>query len=235
MKTYIFLLLLLILFPDSLHSQNFRIPVNYRFKNGEDGFIAFFSENITFPASSAKNGTFGNSIVMITISPDGKVNKIVIVNPIDSAIDFEVIRVIDLSRSLWKKCDTINHDQELYIQVAFAMPDFLPNLLRPESYRIKKLFPEPIIVTMVENYVKFAKSEELSEKANSCLDKGNFEEALPFVNELIKRDPFNRELYKVRIMINIRLNRPELVDQDDLKLIDFAGGFSINELSSDQV
>ena len=58
--------------------------------------------------------------------------------------------------------------------------------------------------------------------------------ALPLLNELIKRDPFNRDLYKVRIMINIRLNRPEFVNQDDNKIFDFAEGFSLDELNRDQ-
>jgi hypothetical protein len=108
-----------------------------------------------------------------------------------------------------------------------------------------KLFPEPIIVSIPESLLPtlskendskktIEKSEELSEKLNSNLNNEKFEEALPFLNELIKRDPFNRDLYKVRIMINIRLNRPELVNQDDNKIFDFAEGFSLDELNKNQ-
>jgi hypothetical protein len=34
-------------------------------------------------------------------------------------------------------------------------------------------------------------------------------------------------------MINVRLNRPELVNQDDNKIFDFAEGFSLDELNKD--
>jgi hypothetical protein len=78
------------------------------------------------------------------------------------------------------------------------------------------------------------KSEELSKRLNSSLKNEKFEDALPFLNELIKRDPFNRDLYKVRIMINIRLNRPELVNQYDNKIFEFADGFSLDEINKDQ-
>jgi hypothetical protein len=119
--------------------------------------------------------------------------------------------------------------------MAFSMPEFQPNLLKPKSDGIKKLFPEPIIV-IPEGDLKmpFLKSKVLSEKANSSIDNREYEEALPFINELIKRDPFNRDLYKVRIMINIKLNRLELIDQDDNKIIDFAEGYSIDDLNKDQ-
>jgi hypothetical protein len=245
MKTYILLLLVCISLSDSLYAQKFKKPIDYRFKNGENGYISFFSKNINFPVQAIENGTIGNSITRISLNPDGEINGITIINPIDSIIDKEVLRVIDLSKSFWKKCDTINHNQVFYIQIAFSLSGFQPNLCKPKTDEILKLFPVPILITQPgplagtlskEDNAKipFKKNEELSEKVNSMLDKGKFEEALPFINELIKRDPFNRDLYKVRIMINIRLERREFVEQDDNKIIDFAEGYSIDELNKDQ-
>lgn len=245
MKTYIFLLLAVISIPDSLYSQKFKKPINYRFKYGESGYISFFSKNITYPVLAIKNGTIANSITRISLSPNGEINSVKIINPIDSAIDNEVLRVIDLSKKLWKECDSINQDQVFYIQIAFSLLNFQPNVCFPKSKEIMKLFPETIIITPPKplksslsqeddsSRISFTRSEELSEKANSYLDAAKFEDALPFINELIKRDPFNRDLYKVRIMINIRLNRFELVDRDDNKIFNFAEGFSLDELNKD--
>jgi hypothetical protein len=92
---------------------------------------------------------------------------------------------------------------------------------------------EPLVSPLSKEYgskIQVIKSEELSEKANNYLHAEKLEEAFPLINELIKRDPFNRDLYKVRIMINIKLNRPELVEPDDNKIFNFAEGFSIDEL-----
>jgi len=245
MKVYILLLLTCISISNSLYSQKFKEPIDYRFKDGEKGYISFFSKSIHFPVTSLEKGTFANSITKITVNPDGEITEITVINPIDSTIDSEVLRVIELSKNFWKNCDSIKHDQVFYIQIAFSLPGFQPNLCKPKSKEIMKLFPEPIIVGIPEsllptlskeNAIKkpIEKSEELSERLNSNLRNEKFEEALPFLNELIKRDPFNRDLYKVRIMINIKLNRPELVNQDDNKIFDFAEGFSLDELNKNQ-
>jgi hypothetical protein len=230
---------------DRLYSQKFKKPIDYRFKDGEMGYNSFFSKSIHFPVTAIEKGTFANSITKITVNPEGEITEITVINPVDSIIDNEVLRVINLSKNFWKNCDSIKHDQVFYIQIAFSLPGFQPNLCKPKSKEIMKLFPEPIIISIPESLLPtlsnendskrpIEKSEELSEKLNSNLNSEKFEDALPFLNELIKRDPFNRDLYKVRIMINIKLNRPELVNQDDNKIFDFAEGFSLDEINKNQ-
>jgi hypothetical protein len=245
MKTYFLLLLICISISDSLFSQKFKKPIDYRFKDGEMGYISFFSKSVHFPLTAIEKGTIANSITKISVNTEGGIAEIIVVNPIDSIIDNEVLRVINLSKKIWEECDSIKHDQVFYIQIAFSLPGFSPNLCKSKSQEIMKLFPEPIIVSIPESLlptlskenaskVPIEKSEEISEKLNLNLNNEKFEDALPFLDELIKRDPFNRDLYKVRIMINIKLNRPELVNQDDNKIFDFAEGFSLDELNKDQ-
>ena len=245
MKTYFLFLLISISMSGSLYSQKFKKPINYRFKGGEMGYISFFSKSIHFPETAILNGTIANSITKIKENPEGEIIEISIINPIDSSIDNEVLRVIDSSKIFWKKCDSIKHDQVFYIQIAFSLPGFKPNLCKPKSQAIINLFPEPIIAGIPQSLLPtlskendskkpIEKSEELAKRLDSNLNNEKFQDALPLLNELIKRDPFNRDLYKVRIMINIRLNRPELVNQDDNKIFDFAEGFSLDELNRDQ-
>lgn len=178
------------------------------------------------------------------MNPAGEIIGIYIINPIDSNIDHVVLDAIDRSRDFWKKCDTIIHDQEFFIQISFSLPGIYPILFRPKTRELAAIFPDPLLVTLPESLlatlskqdegIKVIKNEELTEKANTFLDSAKYNEALPYINELIKRDPFTRELYKARIMINIRLNKPELVGSDDDKIYNFAGGFSIDELNKNQ-
>ena len=220
---------------NSLFSQSFKKPIDYRFKGGEDNYIAFFTKNITIPDHELKNGIFGNLIIKIAIKPSGEIREITVIKPIDSIIDNEVIRVIDLSREFWKRIDSIKYNQNIYIQVGFSRPKYLPNLFIPKSEKFLKLFPKPILIPLESDiHIPFIKSQEISEKANKSLENEKFDEALPFINELIRRDPFNRDLYKTRIMINIRLNRPELVEEDDNKIFNIAEGFSLDELFTGQ-
>ena len=245
MRTCLLFLLTFIIFSESAYSQKYKKPIDYRFKNGEPGYSGFFSKSVRYPEASVKAGTFGNSITRVSVNPEGEINRIDIMNPIDSAIDNQVLHAIALSKNYWKKCDSISHDQVFYIQITFSLPGFIPISYKPKRKELVSLFPDPIAITLPgpllptlskenEGRIWAIKNDELTAKANACLDSAKFEKALPFINELIKRDPFTRDLYKSRIMVNIRLNRPEFVGADDDKLNDFAEGFSISDINKDQ-
>ena len=244
MRNCLLFLVTIVIFSENTYGQKYKKPIDYRFKNGEIGYSAFFSKSVTYPPASVNAGSIGNSITRVTLNPAGEIVDIDIINSIDSNIDKEVLNAIDRSRDFWKKCDTINHNQDFFMQISFSLPGFYPILLKPKTRELAALFPDPLLVTLPESLlatlskqhegIKIIKNEELTEKANAYLDSEKYEEALPYINELIKRDPFTRELYKARIMINIRLNRPELVDSDDDKIYNFAEGFSIDELNKNQ-
>jgi len=244
MKPFANLIIILLFIVSNLCSQKAKLPINYRFKNGEVGFTSFFLKNIKYPKKSIQNGTIANSITRISINPKGEIDSIFTLNPIDTIIDLEVNRVINLSRNLWKKCDSIEHDHVFYIQIAFSLNKIMPNIFDPRSNQLMKLFPDPIIITLPEPLINSPDNEKepkviipsdeaLAQKLNSYLAASDFGTALPLLNELIKRDPFNRELYKVRIMINIKSGKSELASADDNKLFDFAEGFSLNDINKD--
>jgi hypothetical protein len=245
MRTCLLILISIIIFSENSYSQKYKKPIDYRFKNGEYGYSAFFSKSVFYPEASVNGGTFGNSITRVSINPNGEIDRIDIVNPIDSIIDSMVVHTIDQSRKYWKKCDSITHDQVFYIQISFSLPGFYPIVFNPKRRELAALFPDPILITLPEPILNTlskqnegkiwaVKNEALSSKANACIDSAKYEEALPYINELIKRDPFTRDLYKTRIMVNIRLSRPEFVGVDDDKINDFAEGFSISDINKDQ-
>lgn len=214
-----------------LSSQDIEKPINMRFKGGEGNFVSFFSNSISLP-KEVKERIFGNSITRVSVNPKGKIVEIATINPIDSIVDKEVLRVVNLSRKLWINSDKDTSNQVFYIQILFSRAEILPNAIKSKIPELEALFPEPAIIEY--NSKTFIKNEDLLEKANSALAAEKYEEALPVYNELIKRDPFNRDLYKVRIMINIKLNRPELVNQDDEKIFNFAEGYSLDDLTQNQ-
>jgi hypothetical protein len=234
-KSGIIILFIILSSASQLYSQKDICPINYRFKNGEDGFISFFSENLETPKNGIDEFFIGNSITRVSINSKGEINQIETINSLDSILDTEVRRVINLTRPYWNKCDTIYVDQVFYIQIAFCRSRYQPILLIPKSMPIKKLFPKPILFILEDEPKKpFTKSEDIGAQANLALAEGRLEDAGLLCNELIKRNPFNRELYKVRIMINIKLNRPDLVSQDDNKIYNFAEGYSIDELTNNK-
>jgi hypothetical protein len=243
--TLILLVITCLFFSLDSYSQKNKKPIQYRFKGGETAYSAFFSKSVRYPQASVHAGAVGNSITRISINPAGELNRVEIINPIDSNIDNEVLMAIDQSRLYWQRCDSINHDQVFFIQVSFSLPGVYPALCRPKKKELAAFFPEPVLINLPESLLatlskgnegnkNVIKNDELMEKANAYLDSAKYEEALPYIDEAIKRDPFTRGLYKLRIMINVKLNRPELVARDDDKISDFAEGFSINDINMDQ-
>ena len=233
MRTTALIILILISFSNDLYSQKTKNPIDYRFKNGKNGFSTFFYQTIDYPLTAMENGIVGNCFIKTTIKPTGEISDISIINPVDSTIDNEVMRVIKLSQKLWKKCDTIDHDQIFYIQVAFSFFFVQPNTFAPKSQELAKLFLEPIIVTIVkkgETKKPILKDDELAAKANLYLSANKYPEALPLVNELIKRDPFNIQLYKIRIEINKYMNNLGLAESESLRLNNFIDGYSLDDL-----
>jgi hypothetical protein len=216
--------------------QRHLVPIYYRFDGGPAGFNSFFTNSIKL--SDTLCCVVGNLITRISISPEGTINKIDIVNPIDSITESEIIRVIKLSEKHWKKSDAITHNEIFYIQTVISTSDFIPNYYRPFSEHFKRFFLEPIIIVRYINVhqydIKPIKNETILDQMNILLDSSKYEESLPLVNELIRRDPFNRDLYKVRIMVNYNLDRKEQVTSDNNKLIDFAEGYSLDDILSDK-
>lgn len=211
------------------------MPIYYRFSGGQAGFNSFFTNTIKLSDTSCC--VVGNLITRISVSPGGKITKIDVVNPVDSMTESEMIRVIKLSEKYWKNCDSITHDHVFYIQAVISTASFTPNYYRPQSESLKRFFPEPIIITRYDinhqSGFEAIESEIVRGKLNTLLDSGRYEESLLFINELIRRDPFSRDLYKARIMINFKLAREDQVVSDDNKMMDFVEGYSLDDILRD--
>ncbi len=241
----ILLSLILTIVTLNVYSQKERLPIDYRFRGGEGGLVSYITKTIHLPDSEKEAGLICNSIAKVTLTPGGDIREVIIFNPVDSIIDSIVLSSLRSSAFLWKPCDTVKHDQSFYIQVAFTASGAMPNLYYPTQYKFRSLFPEPSLIKASQGLPPiypsvgkkepvFVKNEYLADSLNKMLDKEEYKEALPVLNELIKRDPFNRDLYKERIMINFRLGNKDQVMKDDDRLMDFAGGYSLIELLRDR-
>ena len=109
MKSYLIFLVFSLLISSNLFAQREGKPIDYRFVDGEDNFVSFFLNNISLSSQVIENGIYGNSITRISLNPKGEINEITIINPIDSIVDNEILRVIDLSRKFWKKREKIKN------------------------------------------------------------------------------------------------------------------------------
>ena len=232
-KNRLWNIILCTLLPLTSMAQTQLKPVEYRFINGEKGLKEFLIQNVSYPKISQSYRAIGFSISGISITPEGKIENIKIVNPIDEYIDAEVIRLLKSTSKLWLKCDTVSNNQAFYIQIAFVLSGPTPNffVLNPTT---NKMFIEPVTVTAMypknENSFILETDESLAIKCSVLIYSKRYDEALGFIDELIRRNPFMKELYQYRISVCKKLGRQDLIEIDVQKLQNFADGLSLAEL-----
>ena len=207
--------------------------IDYRFKGGEDGFFKFLSQNIKYPVLSMTNNSTGYSITGITISPEGKIIDISTVIKVDESIEKDIFNVLQMTKNKWLKCDTISINQTFYIQIIYVFKNHeeLPEFV---NINAKYNFLDPMIVTSLswktENF--FDTNKHIATKLGKKLKENDFSEALRCVNELIRRNPLNIELYQVRKSIFGELNMNDFINKDMRKLQNFIPGVSLKELTN---
>jgi len=206
------------------------IPINARFKGGEAEFIGFMSNNIKYPAKSVENNVIGYSITGITITPGGDISDVFTVNPVDEDIDQQVIAALLKTEGKWLKSDTLTTNQTFYVQVVFQIlnPGVAPTTNTPltDIYN----FLEPVFITSMDtkDKVKLESNESIANKIDESVKNNKLEEAVNYMDELIRRNPFLPGIYQLRISLNQRLKKNELVTKDVNKLQNFIPGVSLD-------
>ncbi len=228
--------IILLTFTFLITSINFsfsqRNVTNGRYKGGDIELGKFLAQNLKYPVLSQEYRSVGYSITGVTIAPDGEIIEITCINPIDQFIDNNIKEVIEKSKDNWLKSDSISANQTFYIQIAytFGSTKDTPSVINPVKSNYN--FIEPVVLTaLLGKKDKFPASDEyIATKCNESINSGLYSEALKYIDELIKRNPFNKELYQWRISINKELKQNDLILKDAKKLSDFIPGVSLDEL-----
>lgn len=99
------------------------VDVNARFQNGDLGkFREWVQKNLVYPPYAVVNGIQGRIMVQFYINSDGKLLNARILRGVDSSLDKEVLRVVNLS-PLWEPALIKGQPvkQQFVIPVIFAL------------------------------------------------------------------------------------------------------------------
>jgi len=203
-----------------------------RYKGGTFELRKFLAENLKYPVLSQEYKSVGYSIIEVTIASDGGIVGISIINPIDRFIDENIKNVIKMTQDKWLKSDSIAINQTFYIQIAYTFSSLKDTSTVINPIKNNYNFIEPVaIIAIVGNKNNFPASDEnIKSKCNESVINGKYEDASEYLDELIKRNPFNKRLYQLRITINKILKKNDLVLNDEQKLQNFIPGVSLDEL-----
>lgn len=200
--------------------------LDLRYNGGEAGFLRFLQGNLMYPAISLQNNTVGLSVSAVTLTPEGKIDTVVIINPVDQYIDQEVIRVVNASKRNFLKSDTISENQVFYVQVYYEK---CYSCDKPRDIKLPKSrdFVEPVIMTAM------TRTDENLPMSNPMLaghivylmERNEFEEALFHLFEMIRRDPYNVEWYNLRMFVY-----KKLLTRDAQRIQNFIPGIPLEKL-----
>jgi hypothetical protein len=205
--------------------------IDSRYKGQETRLRKHIADNLRFPSESLENKSIGYSITGITITPEGKISEISTINLIDESIEKDIYRVLRMTKNKWQKCDTISINQTFYIPIVYVITMLGETPVFNNPVNDKYNFIEPIVLT-----AGVWKNENLPEsddfivtKIVEELKKNEYNEAVRYIDESIRRNPFNKELYQLRMTIYRKLNRNDLIAKDIQKLQNFIPDVSLDE------
>lgn len=229
MKTRIMILLLFI-FSDLLNVSGQVKQIELRYKEKEHGFLKYLSKNLKYPDESATNKVTGYSVTGITITPQGEIKNINIINSLDKNIDDQITTALSKTKGKWIKSDSIKTDETFYVQVIYRIEssDAAPSQDPP----LKDIFNfiEPITVTSKASKEEgIETSESIGTKIAECLKSNKSDESIKYIDELIRRNPFNKNLYQLKASINKKLGRNDIAEKDLQKLQNFIPGVPLED------
>jgi hypothetical protein len=206
--------------------------IDSRYKGQETGLRKYIAKNLRYPSKSLENKSIGYSITGITITPEGKIFEISTINSIDESIEKEIFRVLQMTKNKWLKCDTISTNQTFYIPIVYVITTLGETPVFNNPVNDKYNFIQPIILTVEvwKNENLPETNESIATKIGDELKKNEYNEAISYIDESIRRNPFNKELYQLRMSINRKLNKNDLIIKDFQKMQNFIPGVSLDEL-----
>ena len=199
-------------------SQPLRVPdfPADRYVGGDTAFYRFFAQNLRYPASARHAGIIGTAILGFTLLPNGELTDIELVNPLSKDLDNEIKRVFSETAGNWFPSSQAL-PVRMYLPIAYTL-DGVP-LIRAEIN--DKLFIEEIIMKAFGRVQATVKpSAKLIDKLYKFIEKEKHRKALHFADELIRRDPFNKQWFLMRSTIHKEIGDAEAVCSDLKKIQD---------------
>lgn len=166
--------------------ENVRKLMDYRFKGGYYTFEKLFYSSVKYPPYNDQVCLVAMALMDIEVNCEGEVVKVTIKNPIGLGVEEDISKFLESTTGKWNTCD-----DDKYTKVE------IPVQYRMENVETNDDDAMIVIIGKNKGVVCYDDSYYL-EKANKFMEKGNGKKALPFLNQLIQRNPYNTEYYEMK-------------------------------------
>jgi hypothetical protein len=226
-----FLIILLLSISIGIHSQDIDISslidslplIEDRYPGGAQKLTEFLAKNARYPEEAAENNIIGLSLSSITITPDGSIHNISIINSLGESIDYEIIRLLSLTKKYWLKTNQINHNQTFYFQIFFILSPFEYSSATISAFNVMESIWISAYGIISPEYAKriLIPDEDLIEKIAASITEKDYPRAIEYLDEKIRRNPFDLKVYQLRIFCYQKLGLKDKIVEDAEKINSF--------------
>ena len=199
-------------------NQIIRIPdfPENRYQGGTKAFYRQIGSNLRYPSGARQAGIIGTAILGFTLLPDGHVTDVEMSNSLSKNVDDEVQQVFAKTIDYWLASPD-DLPVRMYLPIAFTI-EGIP-LIRAQMN--DDFFLEEIVVKAFGPVNANIRSRErLIESLYKFIEKKKYGRALHFADELIRRDPFNKDWYLLRTSIHKEMQNMDALCNDLFRIRD---------------
>jgi len=181
----------------TVEESSFYYVLDNRYKGGSDAFIEVFSKNVEYPSDAMNNCRVGLSKVNFTISKDGKFESLNFSNPLEFGIEKALETFFKSIESEWKPWA---RSSEMDMTVGWAVVSNRDSYY-PDADMVIKRVPAYKLSTDDASCGIDAKNDK---KIKKFLKKKKYAKALPYVEEMLRRYPDNKEYIENKKLIKFK-------------------------------
>ena len=190
--------------------------IEKRYPGGSDAVRILIQKNLKYPQKAHKKDIVGTSISLVQLLPNGDIN-ISVLNSLGPEIDNEVISVLKITESNWLPINDTTRIDSFYFQIVFCGSlDFSSN---PSFHREKVKMNNLLGKVFIVGYNEIQSDESIINKLNMSLKGKNYIFAILHLNELIRRNPYYKPFYQMRINCKKKLDYSSDEILSDLNMI----------------
>lgn len=112
-------------------------------KNGQNSpsIDEYIRTHVTYPEAAMEQYAMGTEVIAFSVTPDGKVTNIKVINSVHKSIDEEVVAVLKTTNGMWKSGyindEPITMDKEISVVFRFHERSAMDNLELAKHYYTK--------------------------------------------------------------------------------------------------
>ncbi|MGB3779438.1 MAG: tetratricopeptide repeat protein [Tunicatimonas sp.] len=163
-----------------------------RIQNGAPTFYDTIKQLVRYPFKSQYKHRVGTSIAAITITPAGVLKSVEMITSLGYSFDKVIQEAISVTSDLWLADSYLKNDIIFFIPFTFLFENTVYNRANePPPF----MLPEVMIVSGAS---KIREDVIIVTQANHHYVEKRFKKAKRYLDELIRRNPYSSNLYRMR-------------------------------------